>query len=218
MEIVPALLAENFEDFLVRLKKAEVFARYVQIDLMDGLFVKTESFPAQKLNTIKTSLSFEVHLMVEDPAAHASSISNASLEKVVFHYESRVDHRLLIAAIRKRGLKAGLAIKPETALKQWKGLAQDIDTLLFLTVDPGSYGSPFKPEVLGKIAEARQLFPDKVIGVDGGVSLDNLETFGKLGVDYICVGSRIFLSEDPEKSYRLFLDRVAHQTGEGEGD
>ncbi|HAM50619.1 MAG TPA: hypothetical protein DCP92_07965 [Nitrospiraceae bacterium] len=208
MKIVPSLLAENFDDFLVRLKQAESFADYVQIDIMDGMFVETKSFSAEKLNTLRTSLSFEVHLMAKDPLVLAKSIMHPGLKMVIFHYESDGDHRDLIKTIRGRGLRVGMAIKPETRTGEFTDIAVNVDTLLFLTVDPGCYGSPFKPEVLEKVAKARQLFSSKTIAVDGGVSLDNLKLFFEIGVNYVCVGSRIFLHGNPDENYKLFTGKV----------
>ena len=85
---------------------------------------------------------------------------------------------------------------------------EDCLKLLFLTVDPGAYGSPFKVEVLKKIEEARRIFPNKVISVDGGVSLDNLKSFMYIGVDSVCVGRRIFLKGNPEENYRQFAKKL----------
>ncbi|MGE5237463.1 MAG: ribulose-phosphate 3-epimerase [Chloroflexota bacterium] len=208
MKIVPSLLAEDFDDFVDRLRKAEKFADYVQIDLMDGDFVPTKSFPPERLNSIETSLAFEVHLMVRDPLPHIEGIKHPGLRRIIFHVEADGNHAEAVASIQERGLSAGLAIKPETAIEDVRMALECADTLLFLTVDPCCYGSPFKSEVLEKIAEARPMFPGRTITVDGGVSLDNLNAFHDLGVDSACVGSRIFLTENPEESYRAFVKRA----------
>ena len=209
MKIVPAVLANNIDDFELRIQQAEGFAEYIQIDLMDGVFVPTQSFPSEKINSLKTSLSFEVHLMVKHPLAYFSHIDTPHLNKVIFHVESEVKHEELIKKIHERGLKAGLAINPETGIEKFKHLADDIDTLMFLTVDPCCYGNPFKPEVLKKISKARQIYQEKIIGVDGGVSLDNLKSFFNIGVDYVCVGSKIFLTGNPEENFRFFTKKAA---------
>ncbi len=205
MKIVPSILAEKFDDFLLRLRQAESFADYVQIDLMDGIFVPSVSFPVEKINSVDTSLAFEAHIMVKDPLSFMNRIDHRGLKKVIFHFEAEVEHVRIIEQIRDRGLVPGMAINPGTEIDKFRKIAEDVDTLLFLTVDPGCYGSPFKPEVLKKVEETRRLFPHKVIAVDGGVSLDNLKSFLDIGVDYACVGSRIFLNRDPKENYRLFL-------------
>ena len=75
MKVVPAILAEKFDDFVKRLRQAESFTDYVQVDLMDGVFVGTRSFPPEKITAVQTSLSFEVHLMVADPVRVADLFS-----------------------------------------------------------------------------------------------------------------------------------------------
>ena len=205
MKIVPSILADNTDDFLIRLRQAESFSDYVQIDLMDGIFVSSRSFPEEAINDIITPLSFELHLMVKNPSEFISRIDNPHLKKVLFHFESDVEHLNLINQIKQRGIAAGIAIKPETQIEEFRAVGEKVDTLLFLTVDPCCYGRPFKPEVLEKIEKARQIFKDKSIAADGGVSLDNLKLFLDAGVDYVCIGSRIFLSGNPEKNYGVFM-------------
>jgi len=203
MKIVPAILADNIEDFFARLRQAESFVDYVQIDLMDGIFVPTRSFPGEMINDINSPLSFELHLMVRNPAAFMSRIDNPHVKKVLFHIESDVEHLNFISQIRQKGISPGIAIKPATEIKEFREVGERVDTLLFLTVDPGWYGSSFKPDVLRKIEEARQVFKDKIIAVDGGISLDNLKLFVNLGVDYVCVGSKIFLEGLQKKIIKL---------------
>ncbi len=208
MNIVPAILASTKDEFFFLLRQAESFTDYVQIDLMDGFFVPTRSFPEEKINSVETSLALELHLMVKHPAAYMSRIHNQHIKKVIFHFESEVKHLSYITYLKKQGIAAGLAVNPETKISQFQELGRKVDTLLFLTVVPGKYGSPFRPEVIDKIAESRKIFPDKTIAVDGGVSLDNLKIFFDIGVDYVCVGSRIFLDDDPEKSYKTFVHKI----------
>ncbi|MCL5023534.1 MAG: ribulose-phosphate 3-epimerase [Nitrospirae bacterium] len=208
MKIVPAVLAERFDDFVAKLRQAEAITDYVQIDIMDGLFVESASFPVEKINTVLTPLSFEAHLMVENPLSFLSKLGHPGLRKVIYHFESVKDQREVISGIRERGLVPGMALRPETGVKEFGGIAEDVDTLLFLTVDPGFYGSPFKPEVLAKVREARKAFPEKTIAVDGGVALDNIGVFLDIGVDYACVGSRIFADGNPQENYRHFAEKI----------
>jgi ribulose-phosphate 3-epimerase len=208
MKVVPAILAETFDDFTVRLREAESFTDYVQIDIMDGAFVGTTSFPVERINGVSTTLSFEAHLMVNEPVSFMDRITHPGLRKVIFHFETSAEFPSLIRRIRGRGLVPGLAVKPETGLDAFRGIAEQVDALLFLTVDPGFYGNSFRPEVLTKIAEARKVFPSKVMAADGGISLENLERFLDIGVDYVCVGSRIFMGGHPGENYLRFVDRV----------
>ena len=209
MKIVPALLSDKFDVFLSRLKQAELFADYIQIDIMDGAFVPTRSFPIEDLKSLQSKVPFELHLMVNNPRTYIEAVSDPNLRQVIFHFEAKVPDQLnLMQFLKQRSIKAGLAIKPDTNLEQFQKTAERADTILFLTVDPGRYGSPYKPEVLKKIAKTRNLFPGKQIAVDGGVSLNNLNDFLRIGVDYVCVGSRIFLKGEPKENYRQFVKKV----------
>jgi ribulose-phosphate 3-epimerase len=213
MKIVPAILSENYDDFLFKVRQAESFTDFVQIDIMDGIFVPSVGFPADKLNGLNTSVRFELHLMVQHPSAFMANIDNPRMDKVLFHFESEVKHTNFITLLRKRGIDAGLAVNPGTEIHQFAKIAEHVDTIMFLTVDPCCYGNPFRPEVMAKVREARTIFKNKVIAVDGGVSLENLSLFRDAGVDYVCVGSRIFLPDSPGESYRLFLKRLKELEG-----
>lgn len=204
MKIVPAILAEDLDGFVERVRQAERFSDYIQIDIMDGKFVDTRSMDPGLIDTIDLTIPFEVHLMVQQPLLSLRAIQSPSLKKAIFHAEAPGDPLKFIKEASGRGLATGLAIKPETSLDSIAKLVPYVDGLLFLTVDPGRYGSPFKPEVMKKLMSARQRFPDTTIGADGGVSLENLRAFYDAGVDYVCIGSRIFLEGKPEEKYRRF--------------
>ena len=94
-------------------------------------------------------------------------------------------------------MKVGLAVNPETPLTTTLSLADSVDSVLFLTVHPGFYGAKFLPEVLDKVVELRGRKPNLEIGVDGGIKESNIAEVARLGVDYICVGSAIFVQPDP---------------------
>lgn len=208
MKVVPAILSETFEDCQKMLRQAQSFTDYVQIDLMDGQFVPSRSFPGEDINRIGASPDFEIHMMVRDPASLITRINHPRLKKVIFHFESEVDPLDFIGRMKERGIPTGLAVNPETDLGQFRKISNHVGTLLFLAVDPGHYGSPFRPEVLKKVEKTRQLFPEKIISVDGGVSLENLKLFIEIGVDSVCVGSRIFLRGVPEENYRQFINKI----------
>ena len=135
-------------------------------------------------------------------------IDNPHLKKGVFHFESDVKHLDFINQLKQKGLDTGLAIKPETEIDSFRKIAEHIDTLMFLTVDPCCYGNPFKSMVLKKIEQARHIFQNKIIAADGGISPDNLKLFFDIGVDYVCIGSRIFLGGNPKENYNIFIKKL----------
>ena len=202
MRIVPAVLTDRLEQLRAILKTAEGFTDFVQIDFMDGRFVPSNSVSPKDMHGIKTTLVCEAHLMVENPEQCLSDLRLFGFKRIIFHYEADCDPRSVIRGIRAHGIEVGMALNPETDIAGVEDFISVLDSVLFLSVRPGFYGSPFIPSVLEKIREFRQLHSSIIIGIDGGVGLDNIMRVKSVGVDYACVGSRIFLSEDPSASYR----------------
>ena len=108
----------------------------------------------------------------------------------------------LLLARRQLNLRVGLALNPETPVSSVSRLIDGIDSVLFLTVHPGYYGSRFLPEVLPKINELRRIAPAIEVGVDGGIKEGNISRIARLGVDTIYVGSAIFNEPAPDQAYR----------------
>ena len=201
MRLVPAILTSSPQRLEEMLRQAGGFTDRVQIDIMDGRFVPSLSITAQDLARVKDRLWKEVHLMVQDPQEHLEPFLRAGASRIVFHYEATPTPEEVIARGRALGISLGLALNPATPLEEVKPLLGLVDFLLLLSVDPGFYGSPFQPSVLEKAREVRAWLPALELGMDGGLKADNIGLVKKAGVDYACVGSAIFQSPDPEKSF-----------------
>ena len=208
MRIVPAILTDKLDDFRNMLDIAKGFTDYVQVDFMDGVFVPSKSMSLDALMGVKIPLDMEAHLMVKDPNAYLASLKSIGAKKVILHFEADPDPEKVISNVRGLDMEVGLAINPKTAISEFQSLVPHVDSFLFLSVDPGFYGSPFIPGVLDEVKRFRAQFPSAFIGIDGGISLDNIKKVKAAGVDYACVGSRIFLQPDPEESYEAFLSSI----------
>jgi ribulose-phosphate 3-epimerase len=202
IKIVPAVLTDDPRALEAMLKQAEKFTDYIQLDIMDGKFVPSRSITWDKMASIKTRLSWEVHLMVEEPEKQLEYFRKAGAKKAIFHFEATAAPLTVISAARYRGLKVGLAVNPETPVSKIKSLTDKVDSVLFLSVHPGFYGAKFIPETLDKVAELRQVSPDIIISIDGGIKENNIVPVAKSGVNEICVGSAIFLQPDMGEAYR----------------
>ena len=106
------------------------------------------------------------------------------------------------------GIQAGIAINPETPVAAIAPLVKSLDSILFLSVNPGFYGAKFIPEVLRKIADFRKAHPVVEVGIDGGIKENNIAEIAATGVNVIYVGSAIYLQPDPAASYHR-LTRLA---------
>jgi len=200
--IVPAILANEPASLVMLVRKAETFADFVQIDIMDGEFVPSKSVSYQDIIEVKPKFKWEAHLMVQHPENYLEGFKDAGAQKIVFHFEAETERERTISLIRKLGMQVGLAVNPQTTIADFAPLVKQADSVLFLSVNPGFYGAEFIPGVLDKIVEFRKAYPDVATSIDGGVKEDNIVKIIKTGVDAICVGSAIFNRPSPAAAYR----------------
>ncbi|MBF8266477.1 MAG: ribulose-phosphate 3-epimerase [Dehalococcoidia bacterium] len=208
MKILPAILTNDEIDLEKKIRQAELFTDWVQVDIMDGQFVPSRSIVAAHLSKIKTRLNLEVHLMVRDPENQVKSYARAGATRIGFHYEATPAPDNVIKQVRKLKLGVGLAINPETPISSVEGLLDKIDFILFLSVHPGFYGKEFLPEVLDKVKEFRAKGFKMEVGMDGGIKADNIKMIKDAGVDYACVGSGVFNHVAPQDAYNNLLKLV----------
>ncbi|MFC2052429.1 ribulose-phosphate 3-epimerase [Chloroflexota bacterium] len=200
--VVPAILTDDPEVLKTMVRQTEGFTDYVQFDIMDGQFVPSKSILCDDIAALSTKLGWEVHIMAQRPEEYLGSFKKAGAQKVVFHYEATPSSLDVISRARELGLGVGLAINPETQVSTILPLVGEVDSMLFLTVNPGFYGSEFISEVLDKVVELRSSRTEMEIGVDGGIKESNIARVAQFGVDVIYVGSAIFLQPQPGESFR----------------
>lgn len=205
VRVVPAILTDNPKTLETMIRQSETFTDYVQIDIMDGKFVPSRSVTWEHMASVPTKLAWEVHLMAEHPEDCLEGCKKAGAQKAIFHYEATSSPEKVISLARRLGLGVGLAVNPETPVPAILPLVAEIDSVLFLSVNPGFYGSKFIPEVLTKIVEFRRASPGVETGIDGGIKENNIVQIARSGVGIIFVGSAIFLQPEPGESYRRLL-------------
>jgi len=205
IRVLPAILTDDPKKLAEMVRQVETFARQAQFDIMDGSFVPSRSITWEDIARLNTALTWEAHLMVFRPEDYLDGFRRAGASRIVFHYEATADPPRVIREIRARGMGASLALNPETPAGAVDALAREVDSVLFLSVRPGFYGSPFIPEVLGKITHFRRAYPLMEIGIDGGVKESNIAIVAASGVNVIFVGSALLLHPRPAESYRRLL-------------
>jgi ribulose-phosphate 3-epimerase len=209
IRILPAILTDDAATLEKLVRQAETFADFTQFDVMDGKFVPSRSVSCEQIAAVKTKLKWEAHLMVLRPEDCIEDFKRAGAQKIVFHYEATPAPEKTIRSIRKLKLQVGLAVNPQTSIHDFAPLVKQVDSVLFLSVNPGFYGAKFIPEVLDKIVEFRKVYPKMEIGIDGGIKESNIAQIARTGVNVICVGSAIFLQPDPALSYRRLMELAA---------
>ena len=135
---------------------------YIHIDVMDNKFVPNYQFPIEEINKLipLSTKKIDIHLMVKDPLTYINKINNSNIEYITIHYEINDNIDNILQAIKNKGYKVGLAIKPKTKIDEVKEYLNKIDMLLIMSVEPGYGGQSFIPNTINKINELKQLNKD----------------------------------------------------------
>lgn len=213
MQITPAILALDEDAFLTfaeKLRESNFSTEnFIHIDFMDGKFVETNNSRAGILNYknwIKIrDYKTEAHLMIKDPGI--LEYLDCGFNRILLHAESSKVDESDFEMIHSEGAEGGLVINPETNIEDVKNLLGKIDVLQIMGVHPGKQGQEFIPGVLKKIELAVKMRLEMglnfLIGVDGGVNIDNVKLIKDAGADYVVVGSAIFEGDIEKNVQRL---------------
>lgn len=210
-EIIPAILVESHAAFVERLRTVENEVKTVQIDIHDGiLFPHTTYNDPRAVGAIMTPVSYELHLMVENPVAVAKEWCEhvPNVTRVIFHAEVDRQHGAIMENLRWLGKKVGIAINPETPVEEIHHDILDIDTLLIMTVHPGLSGQGMgdpthgiaADDLLEKVRHIHRKYPELILETDGGNSQETIAAFRDAGISRFAVGSAIFAAPDPKRA------------------
>jgi ribulose-phosphate 3-epimerase len=208
VKIIPSLLASNFAIIGTEVERAvNGGADAIHLDVMDGHFVPPITFGTQMLKAIKPYsglLPIEVHLMVTDPLKYISEIVEAGADIILCHAETDSDLKATIREIQSYGVKAGIAIKPETGIDILKDIMDTVDVILVMTVEPGYGGQEYLRSVETKIKGVRKLIDlgdsDPELEVDGGITGSNIRSAYLAGARRFVAGSSIYGSKESVES------------------
>ena len=205
MLISPSILASDFSRLAEEVKSIEnAGADLVHIDVMDGMFVPNITLGAPVITCLKgkTTLPFDVHLMINEPARYIDDFAKAGADIITFHIEATDDVKGTIEKIKNAGIKPALSIKPGTAAESVFPYLDDLYMVLVMTVEPGFGGQSFMPDSLDKVRELKamreEMGLDFIIEIDGGISAKNAAEVFEAGCDAVVAGSAVFCAPDPE--------------------
>lgn len=206
----PSILAADFKVLGQEMKKTEENgAAYIHFDVMDGMFVPSISFGMPVLASIHdaTEQFMDAHLMVQEPIRYVEAFQKAGADYVTVHLEACEDVKTTLDKIHACGMKAGLAVNPETDVKELVPYLEDVEMILIMSVHPGFGGQKFIPESLDKIREVRAMLNEKNletdIQVDGGIYVENVREVLDAGANVIVVGSAVFRGDAGENTAKF---------------
>ncbi len=201
IRITPSILNANFDDLGGEIERISATSDLVHLDVMDNIFVPNFTFDFQRASEIIaiSKLPVDAHLMVADVDLIAPKYAEAGCASVTIHAEATTDIRMTLRAIRSNGARAALALKPKTDIAPYLTFLDEVDMLLIMTVEPGFGGQKFMSDQIPKITRARAEIGSRDIWlqVDGGISLETIESAAVAGADTFVAGSAVFNSPDP---------------------
>lgn len=197
MKVSVSILKEYNNMELAIKKVNESNADFLHVDVMDGKFVDNNKFPLEIMDKVKllSSKKLDVHLMIES-ANMVKEYAKIMPEFLTFHVEI-INDLSLIKYVKSLGIKVGLAINPETDIDKLIPYINDIDLVLFMSVNPGLGGQSFKEEVLQKVIKLKTIAPSNlIISIDGGINNNTIEKCKDAGCNMVVAGSYITNSDN----------------------
>jgi len=201
--ISPSILSADFANLEADIKKVEPYVSWLHIDVMDGHFVPNISIGVPVVKSIRkiTKLFLDTHLMIENPIKYVDAFVDAGSDLITFHYEATKDKTIeTIEKIKSRGVKVGLSIKPKTTVNEIKEYINLVDMILVMTVEPGFGGQKFMEECASKIAQIKEINPNVLVQVDGGINSETAIICKNLGVDSLVAGNYIYSASDVKEA------------------
>ena len=209
--VSPSLLAADFTNLAKEIERTkESGADMLHLDIMDGIFVTNLSFGVPVVQALRkiTDITFDTHLMTQDPIRLVEKFAKAGSDYITFHFESDSDVSETLKLIKSFGVKTGISVKPKTPIEAIYPYLDELDLVLIMTVEPGYGGQSFMEDMLPKIAALRKEIDNRglntIIEIDGGIN----DKTGKLcvdnGADALVAGTYLYASDNmPERTKLL---------------
>ena len=201
--IAPSILSADFTNLAQQIRLAEMGgADWIHCDVMDGHFVPNITFGPVLVNAARrvTKLPVDVHLMIKNPDKYLEDFASAGANYLSVHFEEVVHLNRTVNKIKELGCKAGVVINPSTTVDSVRDIAEYIDLLLIMTVNPGYGGQSFISNSLRRIKEAvklrEELKTNFLIEVDGGISTKTIVAARDAGAQVFVTGSSVFKSDN----------------------
>ncbi|MFL2644872.1 MAG: ribulose-phosphate 3-epimerase [Dehalococcoidia bacterium] len=208
IQIAPSLLTADFGHLSDQVKLAEEGgADLIHLDVMDGKFVPNITFGSLVIDSIRgsSSLPLNIHLMIEEPDRFLEDFIKSDTDQIIVHAEACAHLDRTVSRIKDLGASVGVALNPSTPLSDIENVADMLDIIMIMTVNPGFGGQSFIDRMIDKIERADSLIKSKglnaKIEVDGGIKADHTASdCVKAGAEILVAGSAVYNKEDTVKN------------------
>ncbi len=200
-EVVPTINAESTAEFARMIGRVKNFARRIHLDICDGKFADRATIGLSQAYGVEGA-EVDIHLMVEDPHVHFENAVSLKPKLVIYHFESTGDLAGIVRQTQDLGVKAGLALLPQTPVEIAAALIEKVDHVLIFTGRLSHNGGEFQDVQLQKVEQVRAIKPGLELSVDGGVNTQNAAKITASGVDILYTGAHIHNAKDPEEAFQ----------------
>lgn len=213
IKLAPSILTADFSNLGEEINKIyKSGAHYVHIDVMDGQFVPNISIGLPVVQSIRksTSMTLDVHLMINNPLRYIEDFANAGADIINFHIESEDNCDEVIDKIIECGKIPAITLKPKTHISEVFKYLDRVKMVLIMTVEPGFGGQKFMFDMMSKITELEKYRFDKSldfeIEVDGGINFDTAKIAIDSGANVLVVGSGIYNDNGADVNTKKYLE------------
>lgn len=209
IKIAPSILAANFSKLADEVKEVEAAgAELIHIDVMDGHFVPNITMGAIVVEALRpvTKLPLDVHLMIENPNMYIEQFAKAGADYITVHVEACPHLHRTLQLIKSHGVKSGVVLNPHTPVETILHVLDEIDLVLFMTVNPGFGGQKFIHSVVPKVKQLADIIRERglpiEIEIDGGINEETIIPCVEAGATILVAGSAIFNAPDRAEALR----------------
>ncbi len=207
IKIAPSILAADFSKLAEEVKEVEAAgAELIHIDVMDGHFVPNITMGPIVVEALRpiTTLPLDVHLMIENPDQYIEAFVKAGADYITVHVETCKHLHRTLQLIKSFGIKSGVVLNPHTAVESILHVLDEVDLVLFMTVNPGFGGQKFIHSVLPKVKQLAELIKERQLSIeieiDGGVNEETIIPCVQAGATIFVAGSAIYNEDDRAKA------------------